>query len=122
MLLNERVINLSAMKLVDNIIFGAPYVVNNTMINHFQINEGTQLIAVIEIDIVNDETCSLDVDPFKYAKELGIHKFLGQSSLLSYKEYGERVKKNYDQMKETQTEKEKAQNEYEQMNSKIHQI
>lgn len=43
MMLNERVINLSAMKLVDNIIFGAPYVVNVTMINHFQINEGIKI-------------------------------------------------------------------------------
>lgn len=76
----------------------------------------------MEIDIINDETFSLDIDPFKYAKELGIHRFLGQSTLLSYKEFGQRVKNNYDELIKTQAKKESNQEEYEKTKSKINQI
>ena len=43
----ERVLNLLAMKIVDDIIFDAPFVTSKEMINHMNIDQGRTLIIVI---------------------------------------------------------------------------
>ena len=40
MSLNERVLNLLALELIDDVIFDAPFVINQSMINHLNIDEG----------------------------------------------------------------------------------
>lgn len=40
MSMHERVLNLLAMKLVDDIVFDAPFTVSKEMINHMNIDEG----------------------------------------------------------------------------------
>lgn len=42
MSMHERVLNLLAMKLVDDIVFDAPFTVSKEMINHMNIDEGEE--------------------------------------------------------------------------------
>ena len=40
MTMNERILNLSAMRIVDDIVFDAPFVVSKNMINNMNIDQG----------------------------------------------------------------------------------
>jgi hypothetical protein len=62
------------------------------------------------------------VDAFRFAKELGKHKYLGEIEVLSYMDLSNRIKKNKNLILKIQEKKRKAQASYEQKVSKITEI
>lgn len=68
---------------------------------------------MVEIKKSPDQIDFLGVDAFKFAKQLGKHRFLGNLETLTYQELFNRIKHNLDFIHKIQKKKKKSQREYE---------
>ncbi|EGR30689.1 hypothetical protein IMG5_125800 [Ichthyophthirius multifiliis] len=88
--LQERVLNVLAMKYVDEVIIGAPWNINQNMIKEFNIS------IVVEGSMtkqkVNDQTqVTREDDPYKIPKQMGIYRIVVSACNLTTEKIVERI-------------------------------
>ena len=63
-----------------------------------------------------------DVDAFKYAKETGKYRYLGEIEMITYLELSNRIKENYEMIRKVTEKKRKGQQDYENKISNVDEI
>jgi predicted nucleic acid-binding Zn finger protein len=71
---------------------------------------------------VNDQVNCFEVDAFKYAKETGKYRYLGEIEMINYVELSERIKENIEMIRKITEKKRKCQSEYENKASNVNEI
>ena len=62
------------------------------------------------------------VDAFKYAKETGKYRYLGEIEMMNYLELSSRIKENYEMIRKVMEKKRKGQQDYENKISNVDEI
>ena len=76
----------------------------------------------MHFEIENDLSATFDVDPNRFAKEMGKFENLGKHSTFGYMELAKRVQSDYENLIIIQKKKEKSQQAYEDKNSNVRAI
>ncbi|EUD67776.1 ethanolamine-phosphate cytidylyltransferase [Plasmodium inui San Antonio 1] len=84
----ERTLNVLAMKVVDDVVIGAPWLISESFIKRFQID------VVIRGTVVDYFYSSNELDPYAVPKKLNIYQELSSESGITTFEIIERIKKN----------------------------
>ena len=84
--LQERVLNLLALKFVDEVIIGVPYKVNEQLIKNFKIDQVVEGSASSLGHLIDD--------PYELPKSLGIYKVLQSVNKLSADDLADRIMQN----------------------------
>lgn len=77
---------------------------------------------MVEIKKEGDTMNCFGVDAFRFAKELGKHRFLGERKVLGYTGLFNRIKDNLELIRKIQAKKEKSQLAYENKESTVSEI
>lgn len=77
---------------------------------------------MVEIKKDGDSMDSRGIDPFRFAKNVGKYRFLGEKKVLGYNGMYNRVKDNLDLILKIQKKKEKNQRDYENKESNVSEI
>ncbi|KMZ85336.1 cytidyltransferase domain-containing protein [Plasmodium vivax Brazil I] len=84
----ERTLNVLAMKVVDDVVIGAPWLISESFIKRFQID------IVVRGTIVDYFYSSNELDPYAVPKKLNIYQELSSESGITTFEIIERIEKN----------------------------
>ncbi|ANQ09954.1 Ethanolamine-phosphate cytidylyltransferase [Plasmodium coatneyi] len=84
----ERTLNVLAMKVVDDVVIGAPWLISESFIKRFQID------VVVRGTVVDYFYSSNELDPYAVPKKLNIYQELSSESGITTFEIIERIEKN----------------------------
>ncbi|CAA9989857.1 ethanolamine-phosphate cytidylyltransferase, putative [Plasmodium knowlesi strain H] len=84
----ERTLNVLAMKVVDDVVIGAPWLISESFIKRFQID------VVVRGTVVDYFYSSNELDPYAIPKKLNIYQELSSESGITTFEIIERIEKN----------------------------
>ncbi|CRH01615.1 ethanolamine-phosphate cytidylyltransferase, putative [Plasmodium relictum] len=84
----ERTLNVLSMRVVDDVVIGAPWVITESFIKRFHID------VVVRGTIVDYIYSNNEIDPYAVPKKLNIYKELSSQSSITTFEIIERIKKN----------------------------
>ncbi|GAB67592.1 cytidyltransferase domain containing protein [Plasmodium cynomolgi strain B] len=84
----ERTLNVLAMKVVDDVVIGAPWLISESFIKRFQID------IVVRGTVVDYFYSSNELDPYAVPKKLNIYQELSSESGITTFEIIERIEKN----------------------------
>ncbi|SBT40011.1 ethanolamine-phosphate cytidylyltransferase, putative (ECT) [Plasmodium ovale wallikeri] len=84
----ERTLNVLAMRVVDDVVIGAPWVITESFIKRFHID------VVVRGTIVDYTYSNYEVDPYAVPKKLNIYRELSSESGITTFEIIERIEKN----------------------------
>lgn len=102
--LNERTLSILACKYVNEVVIGAPYKIDNEIINHFKIN---YVCHGQESEIV---PCVDGSDPYEVAKEKGIYRQVNSKSEVTASVIIDRIVRNKLKFEERNRKKQEKEN------------